>query len=96
MVGTPFGIMRQRVRRLAWGSVYCTRHVKKAAQDKSPFVDNRFIICHTVFGYWFSIEKNCRSMKQQSVELTDINARVALAFGVALIAAILTYIAFFK
>ncbi len=35
-------------------------------------------------------------MKQQSVELTDINARVALAFGVALIAAILTYIAFFK
>lgn len=35
-------------------------------------------------------------MKQQPVDLVDINARVALAFGVALIAAILTYIAFFK
>ncbi len=35
-------------------------------------------------------------MKQSSVELTDINAKVALAFGVALIAVLLTYLAFFK
>lgn len=96
MVDAPFRVIRKRIRRLVGGRVHRPRHVKKAAQGKSPFIDNRPIICHTLFGYWFSVEKNYQSMKQPSIDLIDINAKVALAFGVALIAAILTYIAFFK
>lgn len=37
-------------------------------------------------------------MKQKNIafDIDDVNARVAIAFGLALIALLLTYIAFFK
>lgn len=33
---------------------------------------------------------------KKNIDVVDINAKVAIAFGIALIAALLTYIAFFR
>ena len=75
-----------------------------SAPDSAPlaFIDSEYCLWYRVFvnRIWikeiFSMTKKDTLKNTLTDYLTDLNVRASIAFGIALIAFLLTYIAFFK
>lgn len=82
--------------RLVRGGVYCAECGWEKRKNKVLDIDSRYFSGYNFFSFKCPAKEKTMKKREESIDLIDINARVAIAVSLTIIAFVLVYLVFLR